>query len=109
VSQNRPREHSPKEGFSEAPRLEIWIADQHIDAIKSSLAEGFGISFISKRAIDRELQSGMLAMVPVDGVDLRRPICMLTNAHKFGSKIAIRLAKHSALFLKRCRHNNSLS
>ena len=67
-----------------------------IDAIKSSVEEGLGISFISKRAIDRELKSGLLATVPVDGVDLRRPICMLTNAHKFGSKIAIRLAKHIA-------------
>jgi DNA-binding transcriptional LysR family regulator len=73
-------------------RLQI----NQIDAIKSSVEEGLGISFISKRAIDKELKSGMLATVPVDGVDLRRPICMLTNAHKFGSKIAIRLAKHIA-------------
>jgi DNA-binding transcriptional LysR family regulator len=73
-------------------RLQI----NQIDAIKSSVEEGLGISFISKRAIDRELKSGLLATVPVDGVDLRRPICMLTNAHKFGSKIAIRLAKHIA-------------
>jgi DNA-binding transcriptional LysR family regulator len=68
----------------------------HIDAIKSSLEEGLGVSFISKRAIDRELQSGTLATVPVDGVDLRRPICMLTDAHRVGSKIAICLAKHIA-------------
>jgi LysR family transcriptional regulator, transcriptional activator of the cysJI operon len=73
-------------------RLQI----NHIDAIKSSLEEGLGISFISKRAIDRELHSGTLAMVPVDGVDLRRPICMITNANKHGSKIAIRMAKHVA-------------
>jgi len=64
--------------------------------IKASLEVGLGISFISEQAIDRELQSGTLAMVPVDDVDLRRPICMLTNAHKLGSKIAIRLAKHTA-------------
>jgi DNA-binding transcriptional LysR family regulator len=68
----------------------------HIDAIKSSLEEGLGISFISRRAIDRELHSGTLATVPVDGVDLRRPICMLTNAHKSGSKMAVCLAKHIA-------------
>jgi DNA-binding transcriptional LysR family regulator len=68
----------------------------HIDAIKSSLEEGLGISFISKRAIDRELQSGTLATIPIDGVDLRRPICMLTDAQKFGSKIAVCLAQHIA-------------
>jgi DNA-binding transcriptional LysR family regulator len=73
-------------------RLQI----NHIDAIKSSLEAGLGISFISKRAIERELRSGTLAVVTVDRVDLRRPICMLSNAHKFKSKIAIRLAKHIA-------------
>ena len=71
-------------------RLQI----DHIDAIKCSLEEGLGISFISKRAINRELQSGTLTLVPLDGVNLRRPICMLTNAHECGSQIAIRLAKH---------------
>jgi DNA-binding transcriptional LysR family regulator len=82
--------------FQKRPDWKFRLQINHIDAIKSSLEEGLGISFISKRAIDRELQSGTLAMVPVDGVDLRRPICMLTNAHKFGSKIAIRLEKHIA-------------
>ena len=71
-------------------RLQI----NHIDAIKSSLEEGLGISFLSKRAIDRELQAGTLAIVPVEGVDLRRPICMLANAQNIGSKAAISLAKH---------------
>jgi DNA-binding transcriptional LysR family regulator len=82
--------------FQKRPDWKFRLQINHIDAIKSSLEEGLGISFISKRAIDRELRSGTLAMVPVDGVDLRRPICMLTNAHKFGSKIAIRLEKHIA-------------
>src|ERR1700692_3382980 len=83
-----------KRVFQKHPDWRFRLQINHIDAIKSSLEEGLGISFISKRAIDRELQSGTLAMVPVDGVDLRRPICMLSNAHKFESKIAIRLAKH---------------
>jgi DNA-binding transcriptional LysR family regulator len=82
--------------FQKRPDWKFRLQINHIDAIKSSLEEGLGISFISKRAIDRELQSGTLAMVPVDGVDLRRPICMLTNAHRAGSNIAIRLAKHIA-------------
>jgi DNA-binding transcriptional LysR family regulator len=80
--------------FQQRPDWKFRLQINHIDAIKSSLEEGLGISFISKRAIDRELHSGALATVPVDGVDLRRPICMLTNAHKCGSKTAIRLAKH---------------
>jgi DNA-binding transcriptional LysR family regulator len=83
-----------KRVFQKHPDWRFRLQINHIDAIKSSLEEGLGISFISKRAIGRELRSGTLAMVRVDGVDLRRPICMLSNAHKFESKIAIRLAKH---------------
>jgi LysR family transcriptional regulator, transcriptional activator of the cysJI operon len=85
-----------KRVFQKRPDWRFRLQINHIDAIKSSLEEGLGISFISKRAIDRELRSGTLAMVPVEGVNLRRPICMLTNAHKFGPKMAVSLAKHIA-------------
>jgi DNA-binding transcriptional LysR family regulator len=80
--------------FQQHPDWKFRLQINHIDAIKSSLEEGLGISFISKRAIDRELQSGSLATVRVRGIELRRPICMLTSAHKAGSKLALRLAKH---------------
>ena len=83
-----------KRVFQKHPGWRFRLQMNHIDAIKSSLEEGLGVSFISKRAIDRELQSGTLATVHVDGVDLRRPICMLTNAHKLGHKMAVCLAKH---------------
>jgi DNA-binding transcriptional LysR family regulator len=82
--------------FQKHPDWRFRLQINHIDAIKSSLEEGLGISFISKRAIDRELRSGALVMVPVHGVDLRRPICMLSNALKCGSSLAIRMAKHIA-------------
>jgi DNA-binding transcriptional LysR family regulator len=80
--------------FQKHPDWRFRLQINHIDAIKSSLEEGLGISFISKRAIDRELRSGTLAMVPVNGVDLCRPICMLSNAQKCGSRIVSRIAKH---------------
>ena len=76
------------------PEWRFRLQFNHIDAIKSSLEEGLGISFISKRAIDREVQSGTLAIVPVEGVDLRRPICMLANTQNLGANAAILLAKH---------------
>ena len=65
-----------------------------IDAVKASVAEGIGLSFISRRAIDRELKSGTLTVVPVRAVDLRRPICMLSNPRGFISKIASGLATY---------------
>jgi DNA-binding transcriptional LysR family regulator len=85
-----------KRVFQKRPDWRFRLQINHIDAIKSSLEEGLGISFISRRAIDRELRSGTLAMVPVEGVDLRRPICMLTNAHKIRPKMVVSLAKHIA-------------
>ena len=85
---------SERRVFQMHPEWRFRLQINHIDAIKSSLEEGLGISFISKRAIDRELQSGTLAIVPVEGVDLRRPICMLANTQNLGSKAAILLAKH---------------
>ena len=65
-----------------------------IDAVKASVAEGIGISFISRRAIDGELKSGTLAVVPVNALDLRRPICMLSNPRGSMSKIASGLATY---------------
>jgi DNA-binding transcriptional LysR family regulator len=85
---------SERRVFQMHPEWRFRLQMNHIDAIKSSLEEGLGISFISKRAIDRELRSGTLAVVPVEGVDLRRPICMLANAQNHGSKAAILFAKH---------------
>jgi DNA-binding transcriptional LysR family regulator len=85
-----------KRVFQNRPDWRFRLQINQIDAIKCSIQEGLGISFISKRAIDRELQSGTLSLVPIDGVDLRRPICMLSNAHQRGSQIAIHLARHIA-------------
>jgi DNA-binding transcriptional LysR family regulator len=85
---------SERRVFQMHPEWRFRLQVNHIDVIKSSLEEGLGISLISKRAIDRELQSGALAVVPVEGVDLRRPICMLANAQNLGSKAAILFAKH---------------
>jgi DNA-binding transcriptional LysR family regulator len=85
---------SERRVFQMHPEWRFRLQINHIDAIKSSVEEGLGISFISKRAIDRELQSGTLAIVPVESMDLRRPICMLSNAQNLGSKAAILLAKH---------------
>jgi LysR family transcriptional regulator, transcriptional activator of the cysJI operon len=85
-----------KRVFQNRPDWRFRLQINQIDAIKCSIQEGLGISFISKRAINRELQSGTISLVPIDGVDLRRPICMLTNAHQRGSQIAIHLARHIA-------------
>jgi DNA-binding transcriptional LysR family regulator len=90
------RSLTEKNVFQKHPDWRFRLQINHIDAIKCSLADGIGISFISKRAIDREVRSGMLTTVPVSGISLRRPVCMLTSAHKVSSTTAGALAKHIA-------------
>lgn len=80
--------------FRKCTNWKFRLQVNRIDAIKASVAEGIGISFISRRAIDRELRSGTLTVVPVKALDLRRPICMLTNPRGFSSEIATGLATY---------------
>jgi DNA-binding transcriptional LysR family regulator len=94
--QSATRALSEQRVFHKHPDWRFRLEINHIDALKSALADGMGISFISRRAIARELKSGTLAAVPVDGLVLRRPICMLSNAHGFVSKTADGLARHIA-------------
>lgn len=93
------RAFTEKRVFHHHPDWKFRLQINHIDALKSSLADGIGISFISQRAIAREVKAGMLAAVPVDGLELRRPICMLSNARGFISKSAVGLARHIAAAL----------
>jgi DNA-binding transcriptional LysR family regulator len=66
----------------------------HIDAVKNSIQEGLGVSFVSKRAIEREVQSGVFAAISLADVDLRRPICIITGPNKGTSKTGFTLAEH---------------
>lgn len=84
-----------KKVFQSRPDWKFRLQINHIDAIKRSVEEGLGVSFISQRAIDRELHASTLAAVPIEGLELRRPICMLSNAHQ-RSPLGLRLAKHIA-------------
>lgn len=92
--QSASRALTEKRFFQKNPECRHRLQIDHIDAVKNSIQEGLGISFVSKRAIERELQSGMFVTIPVSGVDLRRPISILTNKNKFGSKTGHSFAEH---------------
>ncbi len=49
------------------------------EAIKRGLAAGLGISAIPKRALTEEEARGSLGLVKVEGMDLRRPLGILTR------------------------------
>jgi DNA-binding transcriptional LysR family regulator len=80
--------------FRNNPQVRFRLQINHIDAVKESIQAGLGISFISNRAIDKELQSGAVAAISLAGVDLRRPICILASTNKFRSKTGALFAEH---------------
>lgn len=65
-------------GIEITPRLELGA----IEAIKNAVAAGLGISFVSRLAIQTEEKLGTLVVVPVEGLDLRRPLYCLQHKRR---------------------------
>ncbi len=55
------------------PKLELGLQE----SVKSAVAAGYGIAFISRTAIDGELAAGQLASARVEGFDPRRQIYLV--------------------------------
>jgi DNA-binding transcriptional LysR family regulator len=53
-----------------APKLELGLQE----SVKSAVAAGFGVTFISRTAIEGELDAGTLALARVEGLDPARQI-----------------------------------
>src|SRR4029450_12287371 len=52
------------------PKLELGLQE----SVKSAVAAGYGVSFISRTAIEGELAAGRLAAAQVDGIEPARQI-----------------------------------
>ena len=62
--------------------LNILLELGSAEAILEMVADGFGISFVSRMAVSRMLRWGELVEVAVDGLDLRRTIYMVRKKLK---------------------------
>ena len=62
--------------------MEHTIELRSPEVIKAMVAEGIGISFMSRRALVRELEEGLLVEVDVEGLTLTRPIYQVQHASK---------------------------
>jgi DNA-binding transcriptional LysR family regulator len=58
------------------------------ESVRSAVEGGFGVGFISRRAVDPELQAGRLAEARVEGLDLARDIYIARAAGRAGSNAA---------------------
>lgn len=65
-------------GVEVTPSLELGA----IEAIKNAVAAGLGVAFISRLAVQPEQRLGILCVVSVEGLDLRRPFYRLLHRQR---------------------------
>jgi DNA-binding transcriptional LysR family regulator len=65
-------------------RLELGLQE----SVKSAVAAGYGVTFISRSAIDGELKSGTLAAARVDGLDPAREISVVRASGRTTTRAA---------------------
>jgi len=56
-----------------------------VEAIKNAVRAGLGVSFISRHAVALDEELGVLSVVPVAGLDLRRPFYCFHEARRYVS------------------------
>ena len=59
-----------------------WTCN-NADTIKMAVAEGLGVSVISKRAIENEIASGVLCMIAIEGISFDRTFKIVFHKNKY--------------------------
>jgi len=64
-------------------RLQISMELASVETIKKFVGVGLGISLLSRSYAEMEIRSGVLKMIPLQGVDLRRKLGLVyrTDRH----------------------------
>lgn len=57
------------------------------EAIKKAVEAGLGISIVSKTAVDREVQLGLLASIPLTGINMERDLYLVYRKDKYISTL----------------------
>ena len=65
-------------------RLELGLQE----SVRSAVQAGYGVTFISRRAVESELAAGTLAEARVDGLDATREIALARAAGRTPSRVA---------------------
>src|SRR5919202_3249615 len=65
-------------------RLELGLQE----SVKSAVAAGFGVTFISRSAVEPELAAGTVAAAPVEGLDPAREISLVRPASRSPTRAA---------------------
>lgn len=59
-----------------------------VEAIKGAVQHGLGVAFVSVTAIQKELSLGLASSVSINGVQLTRTLCLVSNPRRDYSRIA---------------------
>jgi DNA-binding transcriptional LysR family regulator len=70
--------------------VSIELEFDNIETIKQAIEVATGVSLLPKPTIERELASGALAMVPLDGLPLARPLGIIHRRDRKLSETAQR-------------------
>jgi DNA-binding transcriptional LysR family regulator len=65
-------------------RLELGLQE----SVRSAVAAGYGVGFISRTAVESELAAGRLAEARVEGIDVRRQISLARAAGRVHARLA---------------------
>jgi len=57
--------------------LETSLVATGVDTVKEAVLQGYGAAFLSKLAVQRECDSGLLVALPIEAEGFRRPFSML--------------------------------
>lgn len=60
-------------------KLKVVCESSSTECVKQSVIEGNGLAFISNRAVERKLKSGLIKEIKVEGMDLKRNFYMVTR------------------------------
>ena len=59
------------------------------ESVRSAVQAGYGITFISRSAVETELEAGTLAAARVDGIDATREISLVRSAGRTSTRAAV--------------------
>jgi DNA-binding transcriptional LysR family regulator len=65
-------------------RLELGLQE----SVRNAVVHGYGVTFISRTAIERELAAGTLAEARVEGIDARREISLARGTGRVPTRVA---------------------
>ena len=65
-------------------RLELGLQE----SVRSAVQAGYGITFISRTAVESELAAGTLASARVEGIDAKREISLVRASGRTATRVA---------------------